>query len=208
MSEYRKLARLAARAIYKQTYALERKKASQHDDSSKQQAKAGLGRPSHFGRTQQEFPGVVEIVVDALTRRQWIREDDLAAALKLNPKQLRRVLRHLETLRVLKRSHVKERQALKEQRLVERAGMSEREASEAVEKKTASWCCLEYSRIVDTLRFGLKGVKAELERLLAGGTFEESYACKNKEECGKRFSALDTARLFDCLLYTSPSPRD
>ena len=200
MSEYRKLARLAARAIYKQTYALERKKASQRDfDSAKQHAKAaGGGRPSsHFGRTQQEFPGLVEIVVDALTRRQWIREDDLAAALKLNPKQLRRVLRHLETLRVLKRSHVKERQALKEQRLVERAGMSEREASEAVEKKTASWCCLEYSRIVDTLRFGLKGVKAELERLLAGGTFEESYACKNKEECGKRFSALDTARLFD-----------
>ena len=65
MSEYRKLARLAARAIYKQTYALERKKASQHDDSSKQQSKAGLGRPSHFGRTQQEFPGLVEIVVDA-----------------------------------------------------------------------------------------------------------------------------------------------
>jgi len=106
-------------------------------------------------------------------------------------------LRHLETLRVLKRSHVKERQALKEQRLVERAGVSEREASEAVEKKTASWCCLEYARIVDTLRFGLKGVKVELERLIAGGTFEESYACKNKEECGKRFSALDTARLFD-----------
>ena len=194
MSEYRKLARLAARAIYKQTYALERKK-TLHDDSSKQQ-KAGLGRPS-FGRMQQEFPGLVEIVVDALTRRQWIREDDLATALKLNPKQLRRVLRHLETLRVLKRSHVKERQALKEQRLVERAGMSEREASEAVEKKTASWCCLEYARIVDTLRFGLKGVKLELERLIAGGTFEESYACKNKEECGKRFSALDTARLFD-----------
>ena len=194
MSEYRKLARLAARAIYKQTYALERKKAL-HDDSSKQQ-KAGLGRPS-FGRMQQEFPGLVEIVVDALTRRQWIREDDLATALKLNPKQLRRVLRHLETLRVLKRSHVKERQALKEQRLVERAGMSEREASEAVEKKTASWCCLEYARIVDTLRFGLKGVKLELERLIAGGTFEESYACKNKEECGKRFIALDTARLFD-----------
>ncbi|CAL6318946.1 unnamed protein product [Bathycoccus prasinos] len=194
MSEYRKLARLAARAIYKQTYALERKKAL-HDDSSKQQ-KAGLGRPS-FGRMQQEFPGLVEIVVDALTRRQWIREDDLATALKLNPKQLRRVLRHLETLRVLKRSHVKERQALKEQRLVERAGMSEREASEAVEKKTASWCCLEYARIVDTLRFGLKGVKLELERLIAGGTFEESYACKNKEECGKRFSGLDTARLFD-----------
>jgi hypothetical protein len=116
MSEYRKLARLAARALYKHTYALERKSALARDN-----ANASSSTHHHnFGRRMMEFPGLVEIVVDALTRRQWIREDDLAHALKLNPKQLRRVLRHLESLRVLTRSHVKERQALKEQRLVER----------------------------------------------------------------------------------------
>jgi transcription initiation factor TFIIE subunit alpha len=116
MSEYRKLARLAARALYKHTYALERKSALARDNN------ANHHHQNHnFGRRGvMEFPGLVEIVVDALTRRQWIREDDLAHALKLNPKQLRRVLRHLESLRVLTRSHVKERQALKEQRLVER----------------------------------------------------------------------------------------
>ena len=114
MSEYRKLARLAARALYKHTYALERKSALARDNN------ANHHQNHNFGRRVMEFPGLVEIVVDALTRRQWIREDDLAHALKLNPKQLRRVLRHLESLRVLTRSHVKERQALKEQRLVER----------------------------------------------------------------------------------------
>jgi transcription initiation factor TFIIE subunit alpha len=117
MSEYRKLARLAARALYKHTYALERKSALARDNAANQ---SSFSMHHHFGRRMTEFPGLVEIVVDALTRRQWIREDDLAHALKLNPKQLRRVLRHLESLRVLTRSHVKERQALKEQRLVER----------------------------------------------------------------------------------------
>jgi transcription initiation factor TFIIE subunit alpha len=102
MSEYRKLARLAARALYKHTYALERKSALARDNN------ANHHQNHNFGRRVMEFPGLVEIVVDALTRRQWIREDDLAHALKLNPKQLRRVLRHLESLRVLTRSHVKE----------------------------------------------------------------------------------------------------
>ena len=77
------------------------------------------------------------------------------------------------------------------------SGVTEEEAAQAVEKKTASWCCLDYARLVDTLRYGLRGVKVELERLIDGGTFEESYVCKNREECAKRFSALDTARLFD-----------
>ena len=77
------------------------------------------------------------------------------------------------------------------------SGVTEEEAAQAVEKKTASWCCLDYARLVDTLRFALRGVKVELERLIDGGTFEESYVCKNREECAKRFSALDTARLFD-----------
>jgi transcription initiation factor TFIIE subunit alpha len=123
MSEYRKLARLAARALYKHTYALERKSALARDNAAKNQS-SSMHHHHHFGRRMTEFPGLVEIVVDALTRRQWIREDDLAHALKLNPKQLRRVLRHLESLRVLTRSHVKERQALKEQRLVERGEKS------------------------------------------------------------------------------------
>jgi len=204
MSEHKKLARLAARLVYAQTYALERREAAA------KAAAAAAATPNHHHHHRHhhqlaltsaiDIPagGLVEIVVDALTRRQWTREDDLAHALKLNPKQLRRVLRHLEQrLKVLHRSHVKERQTLKEQRLVMERGVTEDEAANAVEKRTASWCCLDYARIVDTLRFGIKGVKSELERLIDGGTFEESYACKNKEECGKRFSALDAARVFD-----------
>ncbi len=206
MSEHKKLARLAARVVYAQTHALERREAAALKAAEAKAMATSL--PNHHHRNVSALSksmmvdvvpdGLVEIVVDALTRRQWTREDDLAYALKLNPKQLRRVLRHLEhRLKVLRRSHVKERQTLKEQRLVMERGVTEEEAATAVEKRTASWCCLDYARIVDTLRFGIKGVKSELERMIDGGTFEESYACKNKEACGKRFSALDAARVFD-----------
>ena len=203
MSEHKKLARLAARVVYAQTHALERREAAALKAAEAKAMATSL--PNHHHRNVSALSkvdvvpdGLVEIVVDALTRRQWTREDDLAHALKLNPKQLRRVLRHLEhRLKVLRRSHVKERQTLKEQRLVMERGVTEEEAATAVEKRTASWCCLDYARIVDTLRFGIKGVKSELERMIDGGTFEESYACKNKEACGKRFSALDAARVFD-----------
>ena len=117
MSEHKKLARLAARVVYAQTHALERREAAALKAA---EAKAAT-LPNHHRNVSSALSksmmvdvvpdGLVEIVVDALTRRQWTREDDLAYALKLNPKQLRRVLRHLEhRLKVLRRSHVKERQ--------------------------------------------------------------------------------------------------
>ena len=119
MSEHKKLARLAARVVYAQTHALERREAAALKAA---EAKAATSLPNHHRNVSalsksmmvDVVPdGLVEIVVDALTRRQWTREDDLAYALKLNPKQLRRVLRHLEhRLKVLRRSHVKERQII------------------------------------------------------------------------------------------------
>ena len=141
MSEHKKLARLAARVVYAQTHALERREAAALKAAEAKAMATSL--PNHHHRNVSALSksmmvdvvpdGLVEIVVDALTRRQWTREDDLAYALKLNPKQLRRVLRHLEhRLKVLRRSHVKERQTLKEQRLVMERGVTEEEAATAV----------------------------------------------------------------------------
>ena len=120
MSEHKKLARLAARVVYAQTHALERREAAALKAAEAKAMATSL--PNHHRNVSalsksmmvDVVPdGLVEIVVDALTRRQWTREDDLAYALKLNPKQLRRVLRHLEhRLKVLRRSHVKERQII------------------------------------------------------------------------------------------------
>ena len=36
------------------------------------------------------------ITLDALTRREWVKEDELAAQIKVHPKVLRRAMRYLE----------------------------------------------------------------------------------------------------------------
>jgi transcription initiation factor IIE alpha subunit len=41
-------------------------------------------------------------------RRQWVREEDLAKALKLHSKQLRRILRFFEEEKLVTRDHRKE----------------------------------------------------------------------------------------------------
>ena len=152
MSEHKKLARLAARVVYAQTHALERREAAALKAA---EAKAWrllcriiiivVSALSKSMMVDVVPDGLVEIVVDALTRRQWTREDDLAYALKLNPKQLRRVLRHLEhRLKVLRRS---ERATNVERAKIMERGVTEEEAATAVEKRTA-WSTRE------SLRYG------------------------------------------------------
>lgn len=45
---------------------------------------------------QAEFTGLGVITLDALTRREWVKEDELATELKVHPKVMRRVLRYFE----------------------------------------------------------------------------------------------------------------
>ncbi|CAK7349787.1 unnamed protein product, partial [Dovyalis caffra] len=52
--------------------------------------------------------GIAVVVLDALTRRQWVREEDLAKELKLHSKQLRRTLRFFEEEKLVTRDHKKE----------------------------------------------------------------------------------------------------
>ena len=48
---------------------------------------------------QAEFIGLGVITLDALTRREWVKEDELATEIKAHPKVLRRVLRYFEQVR-------------------------------------------------------------------------------------------------------------
>lgn len=45
---------------------------------------------------QAEFVGLGVITLDALAKREWVKEDELAAELKVHSKVLRRVLRYFE----------------------------------------------------------------------------------------------------------------
>ncbi|XVF03556.1 hypothetical protein REPUB_Repub05bG0003800 [Reevesia pubescens] len=60
-----------------------------------------------MGRGDNRWIAIV--VVDALTRRLWVREEDLAKELKLHSKQLQRILRLFEEEKLVTRDHRKER---------------------------------------------------------------------------------------------------
>lgn len=48
------------------------------------------------------------VVLDTLTRKEWVKEDLLAEELKVAPKLLRKTLRYLEEEHILRREHRKE----------------------------------------------------------------------------------------------------
>ncbi|BAT12580.1 Os11g0137400 [Oryza sativa Japonica Group] len=53
--------------------------------------------------------GLAVVVLEALgRRRQWVREEDLAKALKISSKQLRRILQFFEEEKLVRRCHRKE----------------------------------------------------------------------------------------------------
>ncbi|KAM7474270.1 hypothetical protein LguiB_021513 [Lonicera macranthoides] len=81
-----RLVKLAARAFY--------------DDITKGDNQPKTGRSDNRG--------IAVVVLDALTRRQWVREEDLAKDLKLHSKQLRRTLRFFEEEKLVTRDHRKE----------------------------------------------------------------------------------------------------
>ena len=144
------------------------------------------------------------MLIDALTRRTWIKEDDLAKAILLNPKQVRKALHYLEEERIVTRSHVKEKDKDREVRTRQRAeenGVDEgiiQERIRNIDKKTVSYVCLNYSRIVDALRLRVGTARADLKFKIEKGPVTVLYRCTNDpEECGKRYSSLDAMRLMD-----------
>ena len=84
MSEHKKLARLAARAFYRHSSTRER-----------------LAR---VGNAKYDNSRTAEVLIDALTRRAWVREDDLARAVLLSSKQVRKALHYLEEQRIVRRA--------------------------------------------------------------------------------------------------------
>lgn len=153
---------------------------------------------------QYDNSAIAEVLVDALTRRTWIKEEDLAKAVLLNPKQVRKALHYLEEERLVTRSHVKEKDKDREARTRQRAeenGVDEgviMERIRNIEKKTVTYVCLNYSRIVDALTLRLETALAELRFKIEKGPVAVLYRCANDPElCGRRYSSLDAARLMD-----------
>jgi transcription initiation factor TFIIE subunit alpha len=184
MSEHKKLARLAIRAFYRHS-------------SSKE-------RLARTGNAKYDNSRIAEVLVDALTRRTWVKEDDLANAVLLSAKQVRKALLYLEEQRLVTRAHVKEKDKDREARTRARAEENNvdehiiMERIRAIDKKIVTYVCLNYSRVYDALALRIGTARKELKHLAEKGPVSVLFKCVNDPEiCGKRYSSLDAARLMD-----------
>ncbi|XP_078178945.1 uncharacterized protein LOC144573127 isoform X2 [Carex rostrata] len=177
LEPFNRLVKLAARAFY--------------DDITMK----GDNQPK-TGRSDNR--GIAVVVLDALTRRQWVREEDLAKALKLHSKQLRRILRFFEEEKFVTRDHRKE--SAKGAKIFSAAvaaatgdgRQSGKEGEEKVKMHTHSYCCLDYAQIYDVVRYRIHKMKKKLKDELDSRNTVQTYICPN---CAKRYSAFDALQL-------------
>ncbi|OIW18548.1 hypothetical protein TanjilG_13300 [Lupinus angustifolius] len=172
---YNKLVKLAARAFYDDLPA-----------KSENQPKTG----------RSDNRGIAVVILDALTRRQWVREEDLAKDLKLHTKQLRRTLRFFEEEKIIAREY--RRETAKGAKIYSAAvaatadGQTAKEGEEKVKLHTHSYCCLDYAQIYDVVRYRLHRMKHKLKDELENKNTIQEYICP---DCGRRYNALDALRL-------------
>ncbi|XP_062146522.1 uncharacterized protein LOC133854364 [Alnus glutinosa] len=176
VESFNRLVKLAARAFY--------------DDITTK----GDNQPK-TGRSDNR--GIAVVVLDALTRRQWVKEEDLAKALKLHSKQLRRTLRFFEEEKLVTRDH--RRETAKGAKIFSAAvaatvdgQQTTKEGEEKIKLHTHSYCCLDYAQIYDVVRYRLHRMKKKLKDELDNKNTVQEYICPN---CGKRYTALDALRL-------------
>ncbi|KAL5204226.1 hypothetical protein ABZP36_009097 [Zizania latifolia] len=138
--------------------------------------------------------GIVVVVLDALTRTQWVREEDLAKALKLHYKQLRRILKFFEEEKLVRRCHRKEKaKGVKISSAASAtAGDVQPEGGENVKMHTHSYCCLDYAQVHDVVRYRILRMRKKLKDELDDRDTIQQYVCPN---CKNRYSAFDALHL-------------
>ncbi|XP_023006507.1 general transcription factor IIE subunit 1-like [Cucurbita maxima] len=173
---FNRLVKLAARAFY--------------DDITTK----GDNQPK-TGRSDNR--GIAVVVLDALTRRQWVREEDLAKNLKLHSKQLRRTLRFLEEEKLITRDH--RRETAKGAKIFSAAVAATadgqrptKEGDEKIKMHTHSYCSLDYAQIYDVVRYRVHRMRKKLKDELEDKNTVQEYICPN---CSRRYTALDALRL-------------
>ncbi|KAI5059981.1 hypothetical protein GOP47_0024401 [Adiantum capillus-veneris] len=176
---FRRLVKLVARAFY-------------DDDMNAK----GANKP----KTEKfDNRGIAVVVLDALTRRQWVKEDDLAKNLRLHPKQLRRTLRTLEEEALIAREHRRETaKGVKAYNAAIAAtndgSMNQREGEEKQKLHTHSYCCLDYAQVYDIVRYRIHRAKKKIKDELEDRNTVQHYLCPNSN-CARRYSALDAMLL-------------
>ncbi|KAG7616707.1 TFIIEalpha/SarR/Rpc3 HTH domain [Arabidopsis thaliana x Arabidopsis arenosa] len=143
-------------------------------------------------KSAKNVKGSAVIVLDALTRRQWVREEDLAKEVKRNAKELRKLIRHFEEQKFVMRYHRKETAKRAKMYSYAVGGTTDGRAEDNVKFHTHSYCCLDYAQIYDIVRYKLHRLKKKFKDELEDRNTVQEYGCPN---CKRKYNALDALRL-------------
>ncbi|ERN07435.1 hypothetical protein AMTR_s00019p00249820 [Amborella trichopoda] len=177
VDSFKRLVKLAARAFY--------------DDISTK----GDNQPK-TGRSDNR--GMAVVVLDALTRRQSVKEEDLAKDLKLHSKQLRRTSRFFEEEKFAMRDHCRE--TAKSAKVYNAAlaatgdGQLNGNSEEKMKMNTHSYCCLDYAQIYVIVRYIIHRMKKKLKDDMEDKNTIQKYECPN---CKQKDFSLDALQLIN-----------
>lgn len=143
--------------------------------------------------------GLGVVILDSLTDREWVKEDELAEELKIAPKLLRRALRFFEEEHILRREHRKEGKRAQNKDVVvlaTKAGKQEGQegVGPSVKARLHSYCAIDYPSFLNMLSLRLYRMRQKLKSELEDGSPLMNYICS---QCGSQFTSLDFKILLD-----------
>ncbi|CAL5228299.1 g11405 [Coccomyxa viridis] len=169
--------------------------------------------PQKSGRkAQAPIIGLGVIILDSLLRREWVKEDELAADLKVHPRILRKALRWFEQEQLVTREHRKE--ARKRKKAGEASGAQPGDgpggsaANGSTEKDVVvenadelppqallhSYSCLDFASILDVTQLRLYRLRKLMKDRVQNSQPVLEYTCP---KCGATYTTLQASALID-----------
>ncbi|KAK4526913.1 hypothetical protein GAYE_SCF29G4832 [Galdieria yellowstonensis] len=120
------------------------------------------------------------VVIDALVREKYIRQDLLSKKLHVPMKELRKLLLKLQEQKLVKC----------EVRVQRKPAKNSGEYPRAIK---ATFWYIDYVNLVDMTKYRVDGMRQKVAEMISQGHLHQSFQC---QKCKEVYSSLDTARLF------------
>eukprot|EP00884_Botryococcus_braunii_P006430 jgi/Botrbrau1/15789/Bobra.4_1s0140.1 len=155
--------------------------------------------PAPKGRAKPEYVGLGVILLEALTVREWVKEDELAEELKVHPKVVRSALRYLEQQQLVTREHRKETKRRRRSNAAEEApdaGLGDlvEDAAGLPKAFLHSYCCLDYARLIEVAQLRLALLRRNLKEQVQDKNPVQEYMCPG---CAATYNTLQAMDLID-----------
>ncbi|GJQ15808.1 hypothetical protein GpartN1_g7599.t1 [Galdieria partita] len=126
------------------------------------------------------------VVLDALVREKYIRQDLLSKKLHVATKELRKLLLQLQEQKLVKCE-------VRVQRKPTKSNNNNENSTEYQRAVKATFWYIDYFHLIDVIKYRVDGMRQKVTEMMAEGHVYQSFQC---QKCKEVYSSLDSARLF------------